>query len=139
MYKNSQKGYNLIMQGGYITLVSVLIVGAVGLAITISILLFGLNSSRTSFALEQSIIAKNLANACAEEGLETIRENTTFVGTNTFYFENGNCTYEVINNGGSNRTINSSGLVADIVRRVQINIDALSPVNVVSWQEVAGF
>ena len=45
---------------GFITLVSVLVVGAVGVAIALSLILIGLGSSRTSIAVEQSNQAKAL-------------------------------------------------------------------------------
>jgi len=66
---------------GYITLLSVLVVGAVGIAITTSLILLGLSSSNTSFTYQQMHQAKNIANACAEEALEKIRESTAFVGS----------------------------------------------------------
>jgi len=125
---------------GYITLLSVLVLGAVGIAIAISLVLLGVGASRTSFANEQALQARALANACAEEGLEQIRDNTSFSGTNSLSLGQGSCTYTVTNLGGSDRTIESSGTVGQVVRKVEIAIDAINPqINVTSWQEVADF
>jgi len=124
--------------GGYITLVSVLVVGAVGVAIATSLILLGLGSSRTSFAIEQSNQAKGIANACAEEALQQIRDSTPFTGSGNLTLGQGICTYAVTNQGGQNRTIVSSGTVGSMIRKVKIIIDKINPtIQVVSWQEVA--
>ncbi len=127
-------------QTGYITLLSVLIVGAVGVSITASLLLLGLGSSRTSFAKEESAYAKTLANACAEEALQQIRDNISFTGTNNIAFALGDCTYTVTNTGGESRTIATSSTVGTIVSKLNITIDDINPrINILSWQEVADF
>ena len=132
----TKKWYN--NSGGYITLISVLIVGAVGIAITTSLILLGLGSSRTSFAVEQSNQAKALANACAEEALQQIRDSTPFTGSGNLTLGQGVCSYTVTSQGGQNRTITASGTVGTIMRKVKIIIDKINPtIQVVSWQEVA--
>jgi len=70
---------------GYVVLLSILIVGAVGMAVTVSLLLLGLGSSRTSFAYEQSGYAKSLASACAEEALQQVRDSTSFTGSGVYF------------------------------------------------------
>ena len=125
-------------QNGFVTLISVLVVSAVGIAIAISVILLGLGLSRTSFAYEQSNQAKALANACAEEGLEQIRDSVFFTGTGNLAFGQGTCMYTVTTQGGQNRTIASIGTVGTIVRKAQVIISAINPSIVLSsWQEVA--
>ncbi len=51
-------------QNGYLTLMGVLIVAAIGLTISVSLLLLGVGTSRTSFAMQQSYQATSLSNAC---------------------------------------------------------------------------
>ncbi len=127
-------------KGGYIALISVLIVGAVAIAVTTSMLLLGLGSSRTSFALEQSYQAKALANLCAEEALQQIRSSTSFSGTDNLSLGQGVCTYTVANTGGQNRSITAQGTVGTIVRKTSVNVNTINPkINVASWQEVADF
>ena len=124
-------------RNGYITLISVLVIGAVGIAITVSLLLLGLGSSRTSFAYEQSNQAKGLANACAEEALQQIRDSTSYAGSGNLTQAQGTCTYTVTNTGGQNRTITTTGSVGTIIRKLQIIISNITPlIQVVSWQEV---
>jgi len=140
MFSTKHKTWYNQKQNGFITLTSVLVVGAVGVAIATSLILLGLGSSRTSFAVEQSNQAKGLANACAEEALQQIRDSTPFTGSGNLTLGQGICTYTVTNQGGQNRTITSSGTVGSIIRKVKIIIDKINPtIQVVSWQEAADF
>ena len=137
LYYPVKKRYN---NGGYSTLVSVLVVGAVGVAIAVSLILLGLGSLKTSFAHEQSNQAKALANACAEEALQQIRDSTLFTGSGNLTLGQGTCAYTVTSQGGQNRTITSSGTVGTIIRKVKIIINQITPtIQVVSWQEVVDF
>lgn len=132
------KSYQLKANNGYITLISVLVVGAIGIAITLSLILLGLGSSRTSFAIEQSNQAKALVNTCAEEALQQIRDSTPYISTGNLTFGQGACSYTVTSQGGQNRTITSSGTVGAIIRKVKIIIDKINPaIQIVSWQEVS--
>ncbi|MDP3962890.1 MAG: hypothetical protein Q8Q39_00105 [bacterium] len=125
---------------GFITLISVLVVSAVGLSIALSLLLLGLGSSQTSFALAQSMQARSLANACAEESLRRVKNSLSFSGTSSLTFFGGTCTYSVANIGAQSRTITISGAVGTIVRKVSISISQITPfINVVSWQEIDNF
>lgn len=125
---------------GYIALISVLVVGAVATAIAVSILLLGLNFSRSGFSLESSQTAKAYANACAESALQQIRNTSAYTGSGGLSFVYGTCTYTVTNTGGNTRKIIVSGTVGTVVRRVQISISAINPLIVVSsWQEQGDF
>ena len=121
---------------GFITLVSVLVASAVGLSIALSLLLLGLGSSRTSFAIKQSMQARGAANACAEEALRRVKNSISFSGTITLTLPGSTCTYIVTNTGGQARTITASGTVGTIIRKVNISIGRITPfIMVSSWQE----
>jgi uncharacterized protein (UPF0333 family) len=121
---------------GYVTLISILVIGAVGLAITTSLVLLGVSSSRTSLALEQGNQAKVLANACAEEALQQIWNLDVFVGTGNIIMEQGACNY-VVTNAAVPKTITASGTIGTTVRRISITIDSLHPyVHTSNWQDV---
>jgi len=125
---------------GYVALITVLITGAIGVAIATSLLLLGLGSSRTSFALEQSNQAKALANACSEEALQQIRDSTPFTGTGSLTLGQGTCGYTVVNDGGEIRTVTASGTVGTVVRKIKIIVNTINPaINLTSWQEAADF
>ncbi|MDD5626513.1 MAG: hypothetical protein PHW01_00645 [Patescibacteria group bacterium] len=132
-----KKCYNK-QEDGFITLISVLVVGAVGIALTISVILLGLGSSRTSFTNEQSNQAKALTNACAEEALQQIRDSVNFEGTGSLTLGLGSCTYTVTKLVSQNRTVTASGTVGTIIRKASIALDTIRPsINITSWQEVA--
>lgn len=121
---------------GYITLVSVLVVGAIGVTVAISLVLLGVGSSQTSFTDERSNQAKGLANACAEEALQQIHDSLSFTGSGILTLGQGVCGYSVTNEGGSNRTIISSSTVDMVVRKITIQINQISPtIQILSWQE----
>jgi hypothetical protein len=127
-------------KSGFIVLLSVLVFGAVGLAVTASLLISGVGASRTSFAVEQSYQAWALADACAEEALQQIAAATSFTGSGNLTLGEGDCSYTVTSRGGQNRTIEAEGTVDNTVRRVEVTIDQISPtINIASWQEVADF
>jgi hypothetical protein len=128
------------MNKAFITLASVIIVSAIGLAIVVSFILLGISSLRTSFAIEQSNQARMLANTCAEQALEQIKSFPSFEGTAGLTLGQGNCTYTIANLGEENRSITASGSVGAIIRKVKITISDIVPqIIVVSWQEVGDF
>ncbi|MFC1645113.1 hypothetical protein ACFL08_03730 [Patescibacteria group bacterium] len=123
---------------GYITLLSILIIGSVGVVITTSLILLSIGSARTSFALEQANQAKGLANACTEEAVQQIQDDVPFTGSETLTIGQGECTYTVTSGGGGFRDITAVSTVGTITRKVEVSIDAISPsINIVSWQEVS--
>lgn len=122
----------------YISLISVIIVGAVVLSIVLFMISSGLNATENSLIYSSSSKAEFLADACAEEALQQIRDNNNFTGTNLFSLGDGVCSYSVVNTGGSNRTINASSTVFNNVKKVRVLINSLSPkITVLSWQEIA--
>ena len=133
-----EKCYN--NQKGYIVLLTILLVGAVGLSIAVSIILLGIGQNRSTLSSNSFIAAKSQADACVEEALQQIRTDDTFAGSGSLSLDGGNCTYEVINSGGDLREIHGAGSVANSTRKIKVNIDAISPmINISSWQEVESF
>lgn len=125
---------------GYVTLLSVVLMGAIGSAITVGILVSGITSARSGLAKEQSMQARSLATACAEEALETIRESTSYVGTGTLLLGSGACSFTVQLGSGENRTITASSTVGTVARKVSITVSTVTAViGIASWQEVASF
>jgi len=139
---NKTTHYSLLTtnNGGYIILLSALIIGAVALAVTLSVILLSLDAHRTSLAILQSNQAKALANACAESGLEAIRDDDTFTGTSGLTLSTGTCSYTVTNLGGETRNVESTGTTGTVIRKVEVDLDTIYPnINITSWQEVANF
>ncbi len=125
---------------GYVTLVSVLVVSAVGVVAGVSLLFLGLNASQMSFSLQQSYQAKALANLCAEDALQRIHDVVSFSGVTNITIGPGACSSTVTTGGGQNRTITASGTVGSVVRKVKITLDKITPsIHLSLWQEVADF
>lgn len=125
-------------ENGYVALLSVLIVGAAATAIALTLLLTGTDSQKSSLVTQRSMQARSLATACAEEALQQMHDDTAFTGTDTLNIGQGSCTYTVTNTGGTNRIIDASGTVGDVVRKIQVyaTIETLS-ISITSWQEVS--
>jgi len=126
---------------GFVTLMSVLIIGVVGTAIAVFLILMGTDAYRTSFDLEQSFQAKALADACAEKALDAIRQDINYTGSETVSFDKGNCEIlAIINPGTQSPTVRSKGTVGSAIRKAQISTQQITPqIKIQSWGEVADF
>ncbi len=125
-------------RNGYVTLTSVLLVGAVCATIVTSLLWQAVGVTRTATTRQQSTLARELADVCAETGLGQIKLSTTFTGSATIVLGGGSCTYTVTNQGGQNRTVDASGSVGAVTRKAKVVVNGTSPVILVSsWQEVS--
>lgn len=125
---------------GYIALTSILIISAIVLLIALSTGLLSISELNMGLEKNQSAEAYYLASACAEQGLQEIRNSDSFTGTGNLSLENGNCSYDVSQTGGENRTVEASGIVNNIIRKIKISLDTINPnINITSWQEVPDF
>lgn len=125
---------------GYILLISVLIVSAVALSVSTSVVLLGVDESQSQFSLENGKQALNLAHGCAEESLEEIKDNSSYTGSTTINsFGSGSCEYNVIDTGGDSREIRIIGFVDDYIKKVKLNLTDVSPITIESWGEVQEF
>jgi hypothetical protein len=121
---------------GYVMLITMLVVGAIGVSIAVSLLLLGTGATRSSAVRIQSVKAKAYANACAEEALWQIRLSTSYTGTDGLTFSDGSCTYKV---DGKNeyRDVFAQGLAGDATRSLQLTVVNINPyIEIGDWQEV---
>ncbi|HEX8762982.1 MAG TPA: hypothetical protein VF733_04475 [Candidatus Saccharimonadales bacterium] len=125
-------------QNGYVALLAVLIIGAASLAVGIALLTTGTDSQRTTLVIQQSAQARGLANACAEEALQQIHDSTAFTGTNSMSLGQGSCSYTVTSTGASTRTIDTTGTVNSVVKKLKVYVTiSSSSLSITSWQEVS--
>lgn len=142
MFKHSMEVQHFANpKSGFVALVTVLVAGAVGLAVAVSLILSGLGSSRSSLVLSQSTVARMYADSCAEEALEKLREGVYYTGGETLTFSEGNCQIQTVSGtGNSNRTVQTTGTVGTIIRKVEVVVSTVHPtISVTSWQEVESF
>jgi hypothetical protein len=130
---------NRAAEQGYITLLAVIITGAAAMAIALVLLTTGADSQRAALVQQQSIQARQLASACAEEALQIIHDTTSYTGSGNLSLGAGTCTYTVANTGGSNRTVTVTGTVGNVVRKQTVYATiGSSSISITSWQEVSG-
>lgn len=116
---------------------SVIILGALGVAVSTSVVLLGLGSSQSSLTYDESNRSRGLAEACIEEGLQKIREEETYIGSNELTFTGGDCAYLIEDIAGSQKRVTASSTVRDITRKISVDTSALRPKIIVdSWIEV---
>ncbi len=125
---------------GFVSLIAVIIVGAIGMAVAVALLLSGTDATRQSLTESRSAQSGALRDGCIEEALGRIRDTTSYTGSDTLTLGEGNCTFTVTSQGGQLRTITSTGTVAAVVQKARVTIDKITPdIGIASWQEVADF
>jgi len=128
----------LANQDGYVALITVLVVSAAAVAISLALLIIGTDSQRSIQSEQQSVQARAAANMCAEEALQQLHDNIAFSGTNTVTLGVGTCTYTVTVQTGTTRSISTTGTVGSVVRKIQTYATiGSSSISITSWQEVS--
>lgn len=125
-------------QPAFVTLVSVIILGAVSLVMVTSNLAISTESVLGNSAVLSSIQASTLANTCAEIALTKLKDNTSYVGNETINIDSFSCTIATITGtGNTNRTINTTATVNNSKRNYTVVVATVNPDTVItSWQEV---
>lgn len=124
---------------GFSTLISVIIVGAIALAIAVTLLTSTIDLSRKSQANQSLYLAKNYANGCAERALYSLRSNLNYAGNETINMTYGSCTILPITGAGSNtnRIISTKAVVGDFARKVKVTVSVVNPnMTIASWEEI---
>lgn len=138
MYNTEYTLYN--NRQGFVTLISVVVVGAALAAIAASVIVLGLDVSRSSLDTVDSARSRAYADACAEEALEIVRDTPSFTGTASLTFSGGGCSYDIAKLVRQARVVETAGIYRNAVRKVRVAVSRISPSMVVeSWREVADF
>jgi hypothetical protein len=126
---------------GYIALISVILMSALGLGIMLSVIAAGVNAGKTDFSLQQSGGARSLASSCAEEALQKILETSTTTSNGNLTIGSGTCTYLITStSSGQNITIASTGVLGTVTSKIKVVIATTTPgITLSSWEEVADF
>ncbi len=123
-------------QNGYVALLSVLVLSAIATTVAVTLLLTGTDASRETLIVQQSAAARSYVDACAEEALQQIHDDTTFLGQNNLSLSQGTCSFSIVSTGTSTRTVSVSATVGSTVRRASIYVTiSSSNISVNSWQE----
>ena len=126
---------------GYIALISVILMSALGLGIMLSVIASGVNASRTDFSLQQSGAARSLASSCAEEALEKILETSTTSSSGNLTIGSGTCSYLITaTSSGQTIIISSTGVLGTVTSKIKVVLATTTPgITLSSWEEVADF
>lgn len=125
---------------GYIALLSVIVIGAIGVAVMVSVLLFGISSSKTDYSLQQGGSAKIVANSCAEEALQKLLETGSTSMSGGLLVASGTCSYIISSQNGQNITLEVFGQYGETVSKIRIIVATTTPFIILSsWQEVGDF
>ena len=126
---------------GYILLITVLVIGAIGSAIVSSLLILGISANHVSLSITESNHALANAQGCADYGLLKLRQSPSYAGNEFLTIGLQQC--EILPVGGignNNRVLCTEGKVGDAIRRLEIVINQILPqTTIYSWQEVSVF
>lgn len=123
---------------GYIALLSVIFISAIGVLIMLSVIVSGVDASKTDYVSQQSGQSRAMASSCAEEALQKILETGTTSSVGTLTIASGTCTYAISSVGGLH--VDSTGIFGSVTSKVKVVISTTSPSIVLSsWSEVADF
>lgn len=122
MMKNNQ---------GYIALIALLIIAAAGLTIGLAISIAGIDEIQLAHSKDQAAAAKSAAKACAEDGLEKLRNSfSTYSGT--LSYDQYSCIINIEVNG-TNATVTATGTVDIYNKKITIGLDNTMAISV--WDE----
>ncbi|MBL8030244.1 MAG: hypothetical protein JNN11_03275 [Candidatus Doudnabacteria bacterium] len=128
---------------GYIVLGSVIILSAIGTVVSTALLLFSLNASNTNFSAQKSIQSRNLAAACAEQALDSLRQDPSYTGIENNALEEGSCEILGVEQSGSLYTIKTQGNADNTSGKILIQAERLTAsstnMQIISWLDVADF
>lgn len=124
-------------QKGFVALVTVLIVSALVLIVTIGLSLRTIDEMEMGLQKSLSSETYYFANLCAEDALMKLKANSNYSGDEVINIGKGSCTILPIE---GNWTIKISASFSGQVKKMRLVISQIHPEIVVdSWQEVADF
>lgn len=130
------------MNKGFTALISVLIVGALILVISIGAAVRSLNQGQMSTQNELSELVRSLAQACADDAVMKLKTTLTYAGNETITVQ-GSRTCDILpteGSGNTNRTIKTQSTVSGYTAKVKVVVAQLRPTaQITSWEEVADF
>ncbi len=128
------------IKGGYVALISVIIICAVLLMVVITTAYIGMTQGIDSLIYSNSISAENLASACAEDALMNLKNNQNYAGNQTLDLSTGQCQILAITSLNNVKTVETSSSVNSATKKIKITVSQINPtMTVSSWQEVADF
>lgn len=134
------KWYTKKQPRGYITLMGVLIVGGVSTIISLSLALLGTDFLRTNQTLTDSTRARAMANACAEDALQAMRDFPTSTTHGSLSIGSESCAYDIAPLQNDTYAAYVFGSAASVSKKLEVVFTSVSStVELTQWHEVADF
>lgn len=125
---------------GFVTLITLLLVGSIGMAVAITMINTNIDAAKTTLAKNFHVQARSLANACAEKGLLVLKD-TQADSSGTDTLAGGSCEYNAIIEVpaiGSGK-LTAKGLYKNSISYLDIRFSGINPiVTLTSWREKSG-
>lgn len=121
-------------RGGYIALISFLIVSTVALTIGIGLGILGVSEAQIGLSEKRGYSALALSEGCVADALLSAYYSQDYMGGSLSYPE-GSCTVTV-SKDGDNWTIVAAALYSGHTKRVEVTIDRGNEIVVNSWKEI---
>jgi hypothetical protein len=134
-------GIFTIRSSGYVALMSVLIISAVTLLITLGAASRSLDETQSVILQDASTRAFIMADYCAEYALMRLLDTFRYAGGETL--ANGDYTCDILiveGTGNLDRVIKAQSAVGNAIRKVRVEISRISPIiSIEKWHNVADF
>jgi len=126
---------------GFIALTSVIIIGAVALAVGIGVSLRSIDEANMSLAEEMSFRSQVAAEGCGEYALQKLKDSLNYSGNEIIIIGDQECEIlEVEGNGNSDRIVKVESTISGYTKKIKIEIGKINPsIEIISWENVADF
>lgn len=126
---------------GYVALMSVLIISAVLLIISVGLSLRSINEASMSLGEQESRKALAMADLCMEKALMKLESVLNYAGNESIILGDKSCDILTVSgNGNFNRTVQTQGTVSNYTKKIKVEVSQISPImQILSWEEVAEF
>lgn len=105
---------------GYVALVTVLVIGAISLAIAAGMSVRSLDVTKGVTGGEQGAVSLYLATACAEEALRRIFLSAGYRGNEIYVFPTGSCSVLTVSRSGSIYTFRTESVNPESVSKLRL-------------------
>ncbi len=124
-------------QRGFMALVTVVIIAATALIMSLNSSLLGLGALELGTLAAGGGEAVGLADGCVEEALRHLRVNPSYNGDPGLSIIGGSCIIEVVDLGGGERQVTVTAAAGDFTKRVSVNASlSTQSLTVSQWQEL---
>lgn len=128
------KNYNS-SRGGYVAMLTVIILSTVIILLTISMQTSTRNVLSSADVMRDYFQSRYAVDACAEVALQYVRDTDSTSGTGSETINNASCSYTIVSAGSESFGLNVTAEKNNTYYEVDITADALFPaINLTSWE-----